>query len=181
MAVCFKLAIIMTGSIITMTITQRIKQFFINLVLKERSSTQLALSFCMGIYIAFSPFIGLHTIMTFVIVWALGLNLAVTFAGSCLLHNPWTTIPIYGIDYLFGEWLLRKICGLDTLSLNPSWMALVNEPIQKYLGLSNVSFWSFMVGGNILGIVSGLALYPIMKRIFAKLVDQVHATAHVEG
>ena len=162
-------------------IIQRIRRFFITLVLKERSSTQLAFSFCMGIYIAFSPWIGFHTLMTFVVVWFLGLNLAVTFAGSCLLHNPWTTVPIYGIDYVFGEWLLKKMCGLDTLSMNPSWMASINAPLQTYLGLSNISFWSFVVGGNVLGIVISVALYPVMKRLFAKLIAEVHDAAGIQG
>lgn len=35
------------------------------MVFKERSVHILALSFSLGVYIAFSPFIGLHTIMIF--------------------------------------------------------------------------------------------------------------------
>ncbi len=161
--------------------SHRMRQFLISLALKERSAKQLALSFCMGIYIAFSPFVGFHTLMTFGIVWMLGLNLAVTFAGSVLLHNPWTTIPIYALDYIFGEWLLKTICGLDTLSMNPSWMGMINESLCSYLGLSHIAFWSFMIGGNVLGIVASFALYPFIKRLFGKLIDEVHGIAQVQG
>lgn len=158
-----------------MTISERIRTYFIALVLKERSETLLAFSFCFGIYIAFSPFVGLHTIMTFVLAWLLRLNLAVTFAGSLLIHNPWTTIPVYGIDYLFGEWLLKTVCGLDTLAMNPTWMQSLNNSLGAYLGMPQISFWSFMVGGNVLGIIFSLLLYPIMKRFFARLITQVYA------
>lgn len=162
-------------------LSQRIRQFFIALVAKERSSDTLALSFCMGIYIAFSPFIGLHTAMTFFLVWFLGLHMATTFAASILLHNPWTTLPIYGIDYVFGEWLLKKVGGLDTLSMNPSWMSSLNDVLHVHLGLSNVSFWSFMIGGNVLGIVISVGMYPLIKRIFIKFVEQVHGIAGAQG
>src|SRR5581483_10373754 len=70
-----------------------------NLADQEHCSTKLALSFCVGVYIAFSPFIGLHTVMTFIFVWLFGLNLAATFTASWLINNPWTMIPIYSTDY----------------------------------------------------------------------------------
>ncbi len=160
---------------------RRISQWLASLVVHERSSAKLAFSFCMGIYIAFSPFVGFHTLMTFVIVWLLGLNLAVTFAASCLLHNPWTTIPIYGFDYIFGEWLLKTVMGLDSLAMNPSWMLSVNDTLSTYLGTPHIALWSFMIGGNILGIVFSFGLYPIMKKLFIKLVEKVHGIASVEG
>ncbi|HZW61358.1 MAG TPA: DUF2062 domain-containing protein [Candidatus Babeliales bacterium] len=157
-----------------MTLSHKIRQFLISLVLKERSSTKLAFSFCIGVYIAFSPFVGFHTLGTILAIWALNLNAAVTFAASCLIHNPWTTIPVYGIDYIFGDWLLTDVFGLDAVSMNPAWMSFINDPLQTYLGLSNVSFWSFMVGGNVLGLFFSIGLYPFMKNLFARMIDQVH-------
>lgn len=160
-------------------LVHRARQFLLSLVIKEHSSQKLAFSFCMGIYIAFSPYVGFHTLMTFVVAWLLGLNLAVTFAGSCLIHNPWTTIPVYGIDYIFGEFLLKTVCGLDTLSMNPGWMTWVNDYLSAYLGIPQLAFWSFMVGGNVLGLFFSLSLYPIMGRVFKKFVHEVHGLAPV--
>lgn len=158
-------------------IAHRIRTFLISLVAKERSSNQLAISFCIGTYIAFSPFIGFHTILTFLVAWLLRLNVAVTFSASLLFHNPWTTVPIYGLDYVFGEWLLKTFGGIDTLSLNPPFMASFNETLSYYVGLPKIAFWSFMIGGNVLGIAISLLLYPIMKRVFSKLVAEIHGIA----
>jgi uncharacterized protein (DUF2062 family) len=159
----------------------RISQWLASLIVHERSGAKLAFSFCMGVYIAFSPFVGFHTLMTFALIWFLNLNVAVTFAASCLLHNPWTTIPIYGLDYLVGDWLLRGVCGIDTLSMNPHWMGWVNDTLSSYLGLPKISFWAFMVGGNLLGIFFSVGLYPIMKHLFMRLIEQVHGSAPSRG
>ena len=162
-------------------IMQRIRQFLIDFVLKERSSSKLAISFCIGAYIAFCPLIGLHTVATLLLCWFLGLNMAVTFATSCVIHNPWTTIPIYGTDYIFGQWLLHDICGFDTMAMNPSWMIFINERLSYYVGLPDIAFWSFMIGGNILALGISIGIYPLVKRLFVKLVDQVHGVAGVQG
>jgi len=137
-----------------------------NLADQEHCSTKLALSFCVGVYIAFSPFIGLHTVMTFIFVWLFGLNLAATFTASWLINNPWTMIPIYSTDYFFGDWLLHKMLGLDTVTCNPLWMSWINSPLRTYCGLGNISLLAFIIGGNLLGIGISLMLYPVMKRVF---------------
>ncbi|HSW73826.1 MAG TPA: DUF2062 domain-containing protein [Candidatus Limnocylindria bacterium] len=142
-------------------------QFF---ALQERSCSKLALSCAVGVFIAFSPFMGFHTVMTFALTWLLGLNLAATFAVSCVVNNPWSMIPIYSADYLFGDALMRKLFNLDMVSLNPSWMSWVNEVLAKYCGLSDISFWSFMIGGNILGLMLAGITYPVMKLVFERVM-----------
>ncbi len=144
------------------------------LVLTESSSTKLAYSFCVGIYIAFSPFIFFHTVMTIGLSWLLGLNLPATFLASCCINNPWTMVPIYTGDYLFGDFLLNNLLGINTVALNPAWMAWINEPLARYCGLSSISFWSFMVGGNILGLLLAAIFYPVMKRVFYKIAAARH-------
>ena len=149
--------------------TRRLHGWLKFLVLGEQCSVKLARSFCVGIFIAFSPFIGFHTIMKIVFSWLFRLNMATVFAISCLINNPWTMIPVYSVGYFFGEFLLHTLCGFDTIGSNPTWMTAFNETLTFYIGLPKISLWSFLLGGNLLGIILALALYPAVYNLFTKL------------
>ncbi|MFC1842626.1 DUF2062 domain-containing protein [Candidatus Dependentiae bacterium] len=154
--------------------TNRLKKFFKALVLKERSPKVLAMSFCVGVFIAFSPFVGLHTAMIFLISWLFSLNFAVTLSASLFINNPWTMAPVYSVDYFFGEWFFNKLLGLNSLSLNPCWMEPLNGLISKYTGIAGISFWSFMVGGNLLGLLVSAILYPVVRFVFERMSENMH-------
>jgi len=148
---------------------KKLKKFLKKLVTKEKSPRVLAISFCVGVFIAFSPFIFLHTAMIFAISWMFSLNFAVVFSASFFVNNPWTMVPLYSTNYFFGEIFLQKVLGLNTLSLNPVWMEPVNNLICNYVGISGISFWSFIIGGNLLGLLISVILYPIVRFIFERM------------
>lgn len=141
------------------------------LAFQERSAKKLAISFCMGNYIAFSPFIFLHTVMVFIFVWLFRLNFAVTFAVAYGVNNIWTAVPIYTTDYVFGYWLVHRVFGADLSSFDFSWMSYINNFFEHTLGLSRPCFWSFMIGGNLLGILTSIVLYPFLVSLFTRLVN----------
>lgn len=150
--------------------------FFEQLVLKERSPHKLALSFCVGVYISFSPFIFFHTVMVLVFSWLFSLNIPAVFAGA-FVNNPWTMVPCYAAGYAVGEFCLGTLCNINTVALNPAWMASINESLVHYIGMKGVALWSFLVGGNLLGITLGVMLYPVLTRIFARLSARVYSGA----
>ncbi len=168
--------------------------FFKNLILKEKSPHRLALAFCLGNFIAFSPFIGLHTIMVFICAWVFGLSLPVMLTVSMAINNIWTLVPIYVSDYIFGYWLSHNFLKLNFTNLNKilltiiSWLPTLffqkvhgaldctKHFFQETLGLPKPCLWSFLIGGNILGLVTSLMLYPIIKRLFTKLIAQIDST-----
>jgi Uncharacterized protein conserved in bacteria len=129
----------------------------------ERSTHKLALSCGMGVYIAFSPFVGFHTAMVFLFSWIFALNFAVVLAVSMLLNNPWTMIPVYSAGHMFGDWVLQ-LFGINHMALNPSWIEGVNSWLSSHIGLSGISLWAFLLGGNVLGVVLGIVSYPLIKR-----------------
>lgn len=149
-------------------IIHRINNFLNSLLLKERSPQRLALSLCVGIYVGFSPFVGLHTLFGFILAWLFQLNFAVIWIGSHIINNPWTMVPVYSAGYFFGDWLLHGMCGIDSLGMNPIWMLTVNNYLIKYIGI-RVSLCSFLIGGNVLGLLIGVLLYPWTKRLFIRL------------
>ena len=153
-------------------ISKRLYIFICDLALREKCPRKLTLSCCLGIYIAFSPWVGFHTIMIFICSWIFRLNTAVTFTSTYILNNPWTMTPLYLGDYLFGNWVLKSGFGIDSMAINPSWMTWVNSNLNHYTGLNGLSFWAFMVGGNLLGILISVILYPILFNIFNRTIKK---------
>jgi uncharacterized protein (DUF2062 family) len=135
---------------------------------KERSPRRLIMSCCVGVYIAFCPFVGFHTLMVFAFAWLFSLNLAVLFAVSCLINNPWTMVPIYTAGHIAGDWLLQ-IFGINSMSWNPAWLTSFNEHVTNYIGMGGVSLWSFLIGGNVLGLCCAGCLYPVLNRCLMQM------------
>jgi uncharacterized protein (DUF2062 family) len=123
------------------------------------SPSKMALSVCVGLYIAFSPFPGGHTIMMLVAGWLWGLNFPILFLAVSI-NNPWTMIPFFTFDYFFGYWLLHSFFGCHSL-----W----ELSLAKIFGSGKICMFSFLIGGNVLGIAVALISYPIMKFIFTKI------------
>jgi uncharacterized protein (DUF2062 family) len=119
---------------------------------------KMALSFCAGIYIAFSPFPGGHTIMMLISKWLFRLNFPVLFFATSI-NNPWTAIPFFSLDYVFGYWLTHSVIGWD-----PGW----NISLAKFFGSGEICLWSFLLGGNILGIAGAILCYPAIRKLFER-------------
>ena len=140
------------------------------LIKAERSSHWLALSFSVGAYIAFSPFIGFHTLMALAAIYLFNLNGPAVFTASLLINNPWTMVPVYSADYIFGKWLCESLFPVNWVYANPWWMSWFNEPMVRYVGLPELSLWAFFIGGNVLGLAAAVVLYPIMRWVFARFI-----------
>lgn len=87
-------------------ILSKIKNFFINLLKQEQNSSRLALTVCLGNFIAFSATIPFQTPLLFLLSWIFGLNSKIVFVIVFIINNPVTIIPIYIVNYLFGIWYL---------------------------------------------------------------------------
>ena len=113
---------------------------------------RIAMAFSLGVFIAFSPFIGLHLISAVFLAWVLRLNAAAVLLGT-LLNNPWTIAPIFGT----GLWVGSMIYGRHALLQPIQWQELtivnVVPQIEPYL-------MPFLLGTTLLGIVASIVAYP---------------------
>ena len=130
----------------------KLKEIFFKLFSHKHSPHKLALSCAWGMYIAFSPFPGLHTLFIFVANYLFKLHFPLVFAVASL-NNPWTMIPFYMLDYKVGVWLVNYI------PYNPGW----EISLQKIFGSGKISLWAFFIGGNFLGICAGVLTYLLMR------------------
>jgi len=132
------------------------------------SPRRTALAFAIGVFIAFSPTYGLHTISVFLCAWAFRLNVVAMLAGS-LVNNPWTVLPILGSTMWVGLKLVpigdphtldSVLHDLVTLIQTATVRNHFNAPIlwQQF----KPYFISFVVGATALGIVCSLIAYPLV-------------------
>jgi len=123
-----------------------------------------ALSLAIGVYVAFCPFIGLHTIMMLFLTWIFALNGSLMIGFSYLINNPWTMIPIYFFGYKVGLYIL-DISNLNNLP-ELFFINYLNAFLYKYFDSQGISGWAFLVGGNFVGFVIGFFTYCIALMVF---------------
>ncbi len=138
------------------------------LLLAERTPKKLAYASSIGIFIAFSPFVGFHWLITLILAWLLRLNIGVMYAASHVVNNPFTMIPIYWAGYVVGS-TVTEYLQLNLLPYNPSWMNWLNVKL-SCLGIPHLSLWDFLIGGNILGLLCAAIAYPFLIHFYKRLL-----------
>ena len=118
----------------------------------HESPHRTALAFAVGVFIAFSPTYGLHTLQVLFCTWAFRLNFLALMAGA-FINNPWTIVPILGATVWTGFFVLDmpQAAPFDWNNLSA---ASLYHQIEPYL-------LPFMIGGLILSILGTLISYPI--------------------
>lgn len=116
---------------------------------------KIALSFAVGVFWGISPLLGLHTLLALLSAWLLRLNRFVTITGV-YITNPWTIVPIYAFSTWVGTLITKKrfLSGIGWKDLSIS--SLSNELRPLLL--------SFMIGTLLVGAVSSLLSYLIIKK-----------------
>ncbi len=117
------------------------------------SPHRTALAFAIGVFIAFSPTYGLHTLSVLLCAWAFRLNVVAMLAGS-FINNPWTVVPILASTMWVGLTLV-PIGDPPTLDWNYFNIPILWQQFKPY-------FFPFVVGATVLGIVCSLIAYPLV-------------------
>ena len=66
---------------------------------------RIAQAFALGVFLSFSPLIGLHALIGLIVALLFGLNRCALLLGL-LINNPWTLIPIYAAGTYLGGLLI---------------------------------------------------------------------------
>lgn len=115
------------------------------------SPNKLASAFALGVFIAFTPTIGLHTISCLFLAWLFRFSKLVVLTAA-FLNNPWTIVPLYG----FCLWLGIKITGTMAATPDIAWQTLTfssaYDVLRPYL-------WPFVVGTIVVGACAAVISY----------------------
>lgn len=122
-----------------------------------------ALAFSIGIFIAFSPFLGLHTIMATVVAFAFRFNKVAIYTGT-FINNPFLTlVPIIVVSYAIGAFFLGR-----PLEIPDEGIELLKDPhlfsrdyYHRLLAQGWSIVWPFTVGATLLSVVCSISAYPL--------------------
>lgn len=136
-------------------------QYFIKRVLRLQGTPHaIALGVAAGVFVSFTPFVGLHVTMALIFAWVTGGNLIGAVLGT-FVGNPLTFPVIWASTFYFGNWMLGKAAvpfhfsaakSLQTESFDVLW------PLIKPM----------IVAGVPMGILFAIACYfPVRALIHA--------------
>ena len=124
-----------------------------------------ALAFSIGVFITFSPLIGLHTIIATLIAFVFRFNKVAIYTGT-YINNPFTLVPIIVVSYGIGAVLLGRSPHIPAEG-----MELLKHPHPLMAGYYRQLFTSswylvepFAVGGTLLSVVCSVVAYPLTLR-----------------
>jgi uncharacterized protein (DUF2062 family) len=122
-----------------------------------------ALAFSVGVFIAFSPFLGLHTLLATLLAFVFRFNKIAIYSGT-FINNPFLTlVPIIVASYAVGAFVLGQ-----PLRIPAEGRELLRAPhllTPSYYRCLFIESWhvveTFAIGGIVLSVVCSLIAYPI--------------------
>jgi hypothetical protein len=112
---------------------------------------KLALAFSLGIFISFSPWIGLHILSCLLFAWLFRVSKLVVVTAS-FVNNPWTIVPMYA----FCIWAGLKITGAHESVPDIAWSELT---FTNAYGILQPYLRSFIVGTLVIGMIAAAIAY----------------------
>ena len=130
----------------------------------EDTPHRIALSFGIGIWIAFFPIWGIHTLMALAIAFALRLSRAAMVVGA-YVNNPWTVAPFYTAGTFLGCWILGvPVEGFQDLDWSLSGRAFLDAMVQTL----RPYLWPFVLGNTIVGVGGGVFGYLALRWVLER-------------
>jgi uncharacterized protein len=122
-----------------------------------------ALAFSIGVFIAFSPFLGLHTIAATLVAFLFRFNKVAIYAGT-FLNNPFLTlVPIIILSYGLGALVLGR-----PLRIPAEGVELIKNPrlfSTDYYHQIFIQSWyvvePFALGATLLSVICSVLAYPL--------------------
>lgn len=104
----------------------------------------IAIGFAVGVFISFTPFFGLHTLLAIALAFLFRLNKLTCLTGSCV-NTPLTVVPVLAASYRLGEIVLgNKPLPFHVTKLD--WSSLKGYASAVILGSSVIGFFAALAG-----------------------------------
>jgi uncharacterized protein len=132
---------------------------------------RIALSFGVGVFLAWFPIYGSHTVLALLAAHLLKVSRAPALLGIWV-NNPWTIVPMYMGGTIVG-------CVMMGMPADELWTIDWGKAVGSFRGLFEVLrpyLWPFMIGNTVLGGVGG-ALSYFLVRVFLERRRRAAAAA----
>ncbi len=135
----------------------------------DETPHDLARSFAVGVFVAFSPFLGIHWIIILALAWIFRLNKVVALTGT-FINNPWTIAFVYIVPTWLTVSAMRAM-GFDIPPMNYSRISaqFINQMSRH--DVWEIAFWkgfvrefkpyayAFGIGTTVAGLVASIISY----------------------
>ncbi len=143
---------------------RRLQQALQVLVHVNDSPHRIALAFAIGVFIAFSPLLGIHTGLALLIAFLFRLSRGPILVGA-YVNNPWTLAPLYMAGTLLGCYLLGisadGIADIDWTLHGRAFYHALWEGLRPYV-------LPFVLGNTLLGALCGTASYFTLRFVLER-------------
>jgi len=116
------------------------------------SPQRTAMAFAVGVFIAFSPTYGLHTLTVLFCAWAFRLNFVALFLAA-FINNPWTFLPIVGASMWVGLLLIPQ-GQPPVIDWNHFTILMLWEQLRPFVV-------PFVLGSTLLGFIAAILTFPL--------------------
>ena len=152
------------------------------------SPRRTAAAFALGVFLSFSPFMGLQILVGMATAFLLKLNRPAVFIGLCA-NLPWIIVPWYTLTTIAGGLILNRPVVADFGQRFDALMKLsfyTAEFRSQAFDLVAPFFWSYLIGSTAGAILVGIAAYfvtvPLLTRWRAsREAQQGAADRHVDA
>lgn len=126
----------------------RLQRLWYKLVTLKSSPQKIALGFAMGLCVAYTPTIGIQTVLVLALAALFRVN-PVSATVGVYMSNPVTIVPMYALCYKVGAWILGAEPAFDNIDFSASLLSLSKEGL----------YW---IGVEAVGaVVVGVVTFPI--------------------
>lgn len=137
---------------------KKFKEYWNKLIHSHATPEEVAWGFALGIFIAMTPTIGLHTIATIALAAFFKKNEIAAIIGAWIV-NPMTIFPIFYFTFKVGRLILGESGSVE---LRP-------ESVTDLFHMSGEILLPLWIGGIVIGLLSALISYYLVKWIYPYL------------
>jgi len=121
----------------------------------DDTPSRAALAFAIGVFIAWTPAFGFHTLLALAIAFLFGLNRVAVLAGT-FVNNPWTFVPIYTVSAWLGSFMTGAEVSAPRLE-GKTW-----SHVFDFLAQCRPWIVPLTMGTVVLGLTSALVSFPVV-------------------
>ncbi len=132
-----------------------------NILQLNDSPQRLSLAFALGVFIAFTPTVGLHMISCLLVAWIFRLSKIVVLTAA-FVNNPWTIVPMYGFCLWFGIKITGSTIEVPRIEWSSITLTTAYQLLKPYV-------WPFVAGTLVVGIVAAAISYAVIYVAITKI------------
>ena len=142
-----------------------------NLLRSAGPPRQTAAAFAIGVFLSFSPFLGLQVLVGLSLAFAFGLSRTVMFAGLCT-NLPWIMLPWYALTTAGAAAVLQAPAATN---IRAALSQLFELPLTgpafwtQALDILAPFLWSFVVGSTAGALVVGAVTFVAVERYLHRM------------